>query len=68
MKVLTGREAEEYQHLYSQYRDAANKSYEMLVTRGMGSPEYLAAERDQGEIWRKLRAMQGVTVAHWMGQ
>lgn len=65
-KTLTPEQREEYLRLYAEYRRRVNTAHEVLMKHGMDSLEFAEADTKTGEIWSKMREMQGLGGAHWM--
>jgi hypothetical protein len=64
--VLVGEKAEEYKRLYAEYDAATTKAHAVLIAKGMASDEFAQADAAVGQLWRRLRELQGMAGKHWM--
>lgn len=64
--ILAGEEAEEFKRLYEEYPKAAQRAAEVLKEYGMESAEFRVADGLVGELWTRLRELQGMAGKHWM--
>jgi hypothetical protein len=64
-KKLTAAEQQEYARLFGEYRAAVNAAHEALTISGMESKAFEQADARVGQIWVKLRAMQGSAGKPW---
>jgi hypothetical protein len=64
--VWTPEKNAEYDRLYSEFAQAVGNARRVLKTHGMSSVAFRRADAAAGEIWVKMRAMQGKAGKHWM--
>lgn len=65
-RILTGEEAEEFKRLYDEYPRVSQHAAELLGRHGMESKEFREADAAVGDLWRRLRELQGMAGKHWM--
>jgi hypothetical protein len=65
-QVWTPEKNAEYDRLYNEFAKAVAIARGILKTHGMASTEFYRADAAAGEIWVKMRAMQGKAGKHWM--
>jgi hypothetical protein len=64
--VLVRRKAEEFKRLYAEYVTASAKAHAALMATGMASHEFADADAAVGQLWRRLRELQGMGGKPWM--
>ncbi|MBI5121465.1 MAG: hypothetical protein HZA67_10705 [Rhodospirillales bacterium] len=57
--IISTEENNELQRLYSEYVIAVRNAGAILAAQGMKSPEFLAADKVVGGIWRRIREILG---------
>jgi hypothetical protein len=65
-KIWTPEKAAEFSKLYDQFTAAMQHATGVLRAKGMDSEEFRHADAAAGDLWVKLRAMQGVGGKHRM--
>jgi hypothetical protein len=63
---MTPEQKAEYDSLYSAFSTAVAAARDVLRRYGMDSPEFYRADALAGDIWVKLRHLQGMKGQHWM--
>jgi hypothetical protein len=64
--LLTGEKAAEYKRLYLEYGAAMARATAVLKAKGMDSDEFRQADAAAGDLWVRLRELQGMAGKHWM--
>ena len=57
--IISPEEGAELKLLYQRHFDATKKAFSVLSFKGMGSEEFLAADRETGRLWKRIREICG---------
>jgi hypothetical protein len=65
-QVFSPEEAEELKRLCAELAAASELAGAILARHGMESPEFQAADKATGDLWRRIRNIHGISDQHWM--
>jgi hypothetical protein len=63
---ITRGEAAELSRLQAEYEIAKSRADAALIQYGMDSVEFSAADQAVGQVWRRIRQIEGLADQHWM--
>jgi hypothetical protein len=63
-EVLNAEKANEFERLYQEYAKTVRIAASVLRVKGMESEEFRKADAAAGDLWVKLRNLQGMTGKH----
>lgn len=64
--MIGPEEGAELQRLRAEHAAATRRMADVLASKGMEAPEFLEADRAVGELWRRIRVIQGTANRDWM--
>jgi hypothetical protein len=65
-EVSNAEKADEFERLYQEYAKAIRYAASVLRVKSMESEEFRKADGAAGDLWVKLRELQGMAGKHWM--